>query len=237
MNRSIKYFTFLVILLCVAEITKAQEIDLQKSWITGGSIGFSTQVNNGPSSGFNTLSTFSGNRDSHSTYFNFTPYVGKEISRHWTLGLQMQYIFDADKTDDAITIIPLPPLGQILDTVDLKRNENQFGIGFFGRYVFNPDNKFMVFLQPNASFTVRHQVNLQDDQENYRLETKAFGVGASVGVLYELNEMFRLTSRMGLVGYTAGNWKEPETGDENNFSNFSTNLNLSSLFFGFEFSF
>ncbi len=156
MKSRIKFLTLLVFLLCSTAITRAQEMDLPRSWITGGSINFSTQLNDGPLTFFNAtggglFNSSSISRDSRYTYFNFTPYVGKEISRHWTIGLQMQYGFNNYKANDVPTI---PVFGQVLDTVNLKRNENQYAFGLFGRYVFNPDHKFKVFLQPYANVSI-----------------------------------------------------------------------------------
>ena len=230
-----KLMLILTIILSCSHKASAQESTNPNAWIAGGGFSFNVQQNEAPTVLYNftgnlTFIYGSASDDSRNINFRFAPYIGKEVSPHWVVGVQAECGLGRFKADDVVyTVFP----GQN-DTVDIKRNANEYGIGLFGRYMFNPDNQFVFYIQPGINYFFTNRVELLNDVEDDRIETSSFEVGASLGALYELSEKFRLTARLGGLGFVVGHWKNAENGDKNNFSNFSTSVNLSAIFFGFE---
>ncbi len=224
-----------VIMLLSAQSMTAQETTPTTNWIAGGSLGFSIQQNAPRNTFFPLVGQVrfvsSSSQDSRNTYFSFSPYVGKELSANWILGLQLQYTMSRYRSDDVIDF-----LGQ-LDTFDYAQNENAYTIGLFGRYMFNPESRFVFFLQPYANYSFVDEVQWNDDVITDELDSYAISLGTSGGVLYNISERWRLTSRIGLLGFTTGKWTDPESDESNTFSSFGASLSLSSLNLGFEYKF
>lgn len=230
-----KSILLIVIILSCIEITRAQENSLPNSWIAGGGLSFTMQQNDAPTVLSSSNGSFaflygSSAEESKNTTFRFSPYIGKEVSPHWVFGLQARYGIRRFRASDVLYNLSI---GQS-DTVDVKRNENHYGIGLFGRYVFNPDNQFVFYVQPGINYLVTDYVAFVDDIQDGKFESNSFDIGASIGALYELSESFRLTANLGVLEYSTGHWQDTETEEESNFSSFTTAINLSSLFFGFE---
>ncbi len=225
-----------VIILLSSQILTAQETAPATNWIAGGSFSFSLQQNAQPISlipyNGQVRIISSGNSDIRNTYFSFTPYVGKELNANWILGLQLQYTMSRYTSNGVSTDF----LGQ-LDTFDVAQNENAYTIGLFGRYMFNPASKFVFFLQPYANYSLADEQYLSDDVVTDGLDSYAFGIGTSGGVLYNISDRWRLTSRIGLLGFTTGKWTDTETEESKTFSSFGASLSLSSLNLGFEYRF
>ncbi|MBK9103216.1 MAG: hypothetical protein IPL92_01260 [Saprospiraceae bacterium] len=230
-----KVVTSFAVLLFFTHILSAQTSDNAKDMVAGGYLSFNTQHNTIPIPLFNIAGIpgfLYSSRDSEltDTYFNFTSYVGKEVSPHWLLGIQLVYAMERYKAFDVETF------GQT-DTVDLRRNDNQYGLGLFGRFMINPESKFIAFIQPNLNFSYVSGRDFRDETETGGQNTYSFSLGASGGVLYEISDHFRLTSRIGVLSFTAGHWEDTESDEGNNFTSFGTTLNFSSLSFGFEYKF
>jgi hypothetical protein len=202
--------------------------------VAGGYLSFNTQNNATPFPLVGIIGPGSiyirSNDDIKNTYFNFAPYIGKEVSFRWLLGIQLGYAMERYKAFD-VEIFGQPY------TVDIRQNENQYGIGVFGRYLINPENKFMAFIQPYLNYTYASEANFQDETQTGGRNTNAFSLGTSAGVLYDISEHFRITTRIGLLGFTAGHWQDTETDESSDFNSFATTLNFSSLSFGFEYKF
>jgi hypothetical protein len=234
MNNPIKLLALFVTLAYCTSYTTAQEMDISKAWIAGGSLSFAVQQNAQPF----TLLPFIGqirivsnDDDARSTNFSFSPYIGKELNANWILGLQLQYTMNRYSSEDVIDF-----LGQ-QDTFDVKQKENAYTIGLFGRYMFNPESKFVFFLQPSASYSFVDEVQWRDDVITDELESYAISVGASGGVLYNISDRWRLTSRIGLLNFVTGKWTDNESDESNTFSSFGATFSLSSLNLGFEYRF
>lgn len=225
-----------VTILLSSHMMSAQESTPATNWIAGGSVSFSLQQNAQPTSLISFIGQVriisSSTSDIHNTYFSFTPYVGKEMSANWILGLQLQYTMSRYTAYGVSTDF----LGQ-QDTFDVKQNENAYTIGLFGRYMFNPAHKFVFFLQPYTNYSFVDEVQWSDDVITDGLDSYAIGLGTSVGVLYNISDRWRLTSRIGLLGFTTGKWKDTETDESNTFNSFGASLSLSSLNLGFEYRF
>ncbi len=227
----------ILILAFFVPILSAQTEIQSNNLVAGGSVNFYVQQNLLPSSsvilngGLNEIySTSASNRKTTRLYLS--PYFAKEVSTRWLLGLQLQYSFDRSTAEGIIS----NNLGQ-LDTFNLKQTENGYGVGLFGRYTFNPENRFQVYLQPAVNYSFVNEVNHRDEIVTGEAESYAFGIVTSLGVLYEISDQFSLTSRFGAIGYTTGQWTDKDSDESQNFNSFSTTLNLTSLYFGFEYRF
>lgn len=223
-----------VILLFSSQMITAQETTPTTNWIAGGSVSYSLQQNAQPFTLFpfiGQVRIVSNSEDARGTNFSFSPYVGKELSANWIMGLQLQYTMSRYRSDDVISI-----LGQV-DTFDVKQNENAYTIGLFGRYRFNPESKFVFFLQPYASYSFVDEVQWRDEVITDELESYAISIGTSGGVLYNISDRWRLTSRIGLLSFVTGKWTDNESDESNTFSSFGASLSLSSLNLGFEYKF
>ena len=228
-------YSILILPLFVPVLSAQTEVQ-PKNLVAGGSMNFyitqnlfpSSVILNGSLSGV--YSTSSSNRKT--TRLSLSPYIAKEVSSRWLLGIQIQYLYDRSTSEGNITDF----LGN-LDTFNLKQTENGYGLGLFGRYTFNPENRFQAFLQPAINFTFANEVDRRDDIVTGEAQSYSIGIGASLGILYEISDNFNLISRFGSMGFTTGQRTNNETDESHNFSSFSTSLNLSSLYFGFEFRF
>lgn len=228
-------FSILFLAVFVPVLSAQSEIQ-SKNLVAGGSMSFYIQQNlfpssvilNGSLSGI--YSTSSSNRKT--TRLSLSPYIAKEVSSRWQLGIQIQYLYDRSTSEGNITDF----LGN-LDTFNLKQTQNGYGLGLFGRYTFNPENRFQAFLQPAINFTFTNEVDRRDDNVTGEAESYSLGIGASLGILYAISDNFNLTSRFGSMGFTTGQWTDKESDESTNFSSFTTALNLTSLYFGFEFRF
>jgi hypothetical protein len=224
----------LVIILLSAQSMTAQETTPATNWIAGGSFSFAVQQNAQPFTLFPSIGQvriISNTDDASATSFSFSPYIGKEVSAKWVLGLQLQYNMSRYTSEDVTSI-----LGQ-QDTFDLKQNENAYAIGLFGRYMFNPESKFVFFLQPYANYSFVDEVQWRDEVITDELDSYAISVGASGGVLYNISDRWRLTSRIGLLTFVTGKWTDTDSDESNTFSSFGASLNLSNLNLGFEYRF
>lgn len=223
-----------VIILLSSQILTAQETTPPTNWIAGGSVSFALQQNAQPFTLFpfiGQVRIVSNSDDARSTYFSFSPYAGKELSANWIMGLQLQYTMRRYRSDDVISI-----LGQV-DTFDVKQNEDAYTIGLFGRYMFNPESKFVFFLQPYANYSFVDEMQWRDEVITDELESYAISIGTSGGVLYNISDRWRLTSRIGLLSFVTGKWTDNESDESNTFSSFGASLSLSSLNLGFEYRF
>lgn len=230
-----KFILSVVVFVSFAHLLTAQADADSKNLVAGGYLSFNTQHNTIPIPLISIASIpgyIYSSRDSEltDTYFNFTSYIGKEVSPHWLLGTQLVYAMERYKAFDVETF------GQT-DTVDIRRKDNQYGLGLFGRFMINPESKFIAFIQPYLNFSYVSERDFIDEVQTGGQNTYSFSLGTSGGVLYEISDHFRLTSRIGVLGFTAGHWEDTESDEGNNFASFGTTLNFSSLSFGFEYKF
>jgi len=214
----------------------AQEKTPTNKFVLGGSMSFLTQKNTVPLSildfNFGIGSIFSNSfNDTKNTTFRFNPYFGKELNPNWILGLELNYAHQNYKAKDT-PVVTQPPNVQ---TRDFNQKSNQIGIGIFGRYTINPQNNFNFFLEPSINYHFFGEESTFDD-DLFQEETAGFiEVGAGVGVLYQVNDLLRITLRSGGLRYINGNWEIKDSDISKDFSSFSGNLSLSNLSFGVEF--
>ncbi len=190
--------------------------------ILGGSFSFSFSDNYGffPEAGI----IFVGLEDFNVTSFRVSPYFGREITPHITLGLKFDYNnhkMEQDRED----------LGQLL--LHSKVNLNVFGLGIFSRYTFNPENKFNLFVEPYFSYNKTNREHKIDNVLDSKEESNYIKLGVGVGALYSISNSIRASVKVGAMEYLNGN-KESTNEKSTDFSHFGTSFNLSSIFFGFE---
>ncbi len=226
--------SFLVILAIISssQLILAQEEVSTHSYVLGGSFNFLVQNNTYPLSSLSLNSGIGGiysnsTNDTKNTTFAITPYIAKDINAHWLLGLQLDYRVGNYIAEDLIRFSQ-PEL------YDLERSSNQIGIGLFSRYTLNPTQEFNLYLQPYFEYNSLNEEEFEDTVLTQEEKASFIELGIGLGVLYNVNDRMRATLRMGGLNYINGKWEIVNTDTEKDFSSFGTNLNLATIFFGFE---
>ena len=83
-------------------------------------------------------------------------------------------------------------------------------------------------------YTFNKEKESQDSKITQEIKSNYIDLGLGIGVLYNINDRMRATLRTGSINYVNGKWEIVDTGKSKNFSSFGTNLNLATIFFGFE---
>lgn len=230
-NIQMKKIFFTILCLSLFHMMNAQETELDNRFIIGGSLNFTHQNNSHPysftpNSG---LGAFYSNNlnDSQNTSYVISPYIGKEITSNLHIGLKFGYRKGIYKVDDVLIF------GQI-DPVDFERKSNHFNIGLFTRHNLNPNNRLSFYLQPYLGYTFGYEDRFQNSKLNQEETVNYFEVGVGLGALYNINDRIRATIKTGGIEYISGKWKIKNLDVEKKFSSYGLNLNLSTIFFGFE---
>lgn len=227
-----KVLTLLIACLLFSQYSHAQNELPTRDYVLGGGLSFRVQSNYIPpysNSIPNVIPYFSGRLgDSKNTAFSISPYAGKIMSPSWLLGLQFDFRTETNKYTSAISF-PQP------DTADIKQTSNLFGIGVFGRYSINPENRLVLYLQPY----LRYQNVLGNDYRDSDLTQKSniyyIDIGIGTGLLYNITELLNATVRVGSLSYVVGKWNVEDSDQGDSFSTFGLNLNLASILLGIEF--
>ncbi len=227
-----KKLTLIAILISIAHIINAQEQMDKNKFILGGSINLHIQNNTYPLSSLSINSGIGGifsnsTTDVKNTNFSFLPYFGKEINPQLTLAFQVDYrvgIYKANNTS---------VFGQS-DPVNFERNSNQIGIGIFTRHTLNPYKQFSFYIQPYFEYNILNEEESLDSNIAQQEKASYLELGLGVGLLYNINDRMRVILRTGALNYVNGNWEILDTDTEKKFSSFGANINLSTIFLGFE---
>ncbi len=227
-----KKFMLMYLLISLLQIGYAQEETTTNKIVLGGSINFLIQNNTYPLSSFSINTRVGGiysNNTDDTKYltFAFSPYVGKEINDHLLLGLQFDY--RNEKYDGQYTDVFGSP-----NTVNVVRQSNKYGIGLFSRHTLNPNQQFNFYLQPYFEYNLLNEKQTQDSKLRQEEKASFIELGVGMGVLYNINNRMRATVRIGGLNYVSGNWEIVNTDKGKDFSAFGMNLNLASIYFGFE---
>ena len=227
-----KKMMVITLLISLVQVGYAQEEIALNKFILGGSINFSIQNNTYPLSSLSINSGFGGIysnniNDTKNSTFAFSPYVGKEINAHLLVGLQFDYRKRKYEEENSFGF------GQP-NTVDFVRQSNQFGIGLFSRYTLNPNHLFNFYLQPYFEYNILNEKRSQDANITQEEKASFIELGVGMGVLYNINNRMRTTLRIGGLNYVSGKWEIVNTVTEKDFSSFGMNINLATIFFGFE---
>lgn len=223
-----KKFTLLILFILIFQGLNAQEEEITNKYVLGGTINFSTQNNAYPFSTFSVNSGIGGifsssSNDIKNANFAISPYIGKEINSHWVGGIQIDLRRAIFKFRNAQS-----------SSGEFERKSSQIGFGIFARYMFNPENKFVFFLQPSLEYNALKEEEYFQSELDQESKSKFIEARINLGVVYNINEKFRLILRAGGLFFVDGKWEEIDTDNEIEFSSFSANLNLSNIFFGFE---
>ncbi len=219
-----KKLTLITILIFVFQMVNAQEIEGGNKFLFGGSMNLIVQKN--PIANEFGLMYSIHSKETKVTLFSFVPYLGVEINPHFTIGMQLDYVKGTYKAD----------VGYLFDEEHSKFKiiTKQFGIGIFTRSILNPNNQLKFFLQPYSEYNVLSQEKFHDLETIYEDEAKYIELGLGTGVLYDISDRIRITLKTGWLSYVNGKWKEKDTDNKKEFSEFGANFDLSRLFFGFE---
>ncbi len=233
---------FFLAMLLTTNFLLAQENTTSTPFVIGGTLNFSADKNfrSLPSTlGISTtnpdIGQFVDLNKSKSSYFAFTPYGGKHLNKHWVTGL----LFDVRRSKFETTTMVLNdnPQDSFQQFSKLTINTKQYGFGIWGRYIFNPENKFKVFIQANASINfIEEYINLELGN-NYTNKTTYVDFGLSAGAIYDISNNVRALLKVGGVSYVNGESKIDLIDSPTNFSSFKTNINPSSVSFGLEVGF
>lgn len=239
-----KHLTFILAFILFTQTSLAQETEIKNhNFVIGGSMSFS--INNSEQ-----LATpvpigqisYSNERKYKNTRFSFSPYIAKSLNEHWLLGLQLNNSINISKTKS--TVNQLQGSLPLVEVVNGTRKTTILGGGLFARYIINPSNKFNFYLQPTVLFRdiVEKQETAPQESpspiQSYSSSSRnySFNISLNAGLMYHLNSKWRLITRTGLVNYSIGK-RSSNDADIGTYNNFSTNINLSSIYFGLEYKF
>ena len=227
-----KKITLLFFLIPMLQVVFAQEEIAPNKIVLGGSMNFLIQNNAYPLTNTSITPGYGGiysnnTNDIKYTTFAINPYIGKEINPHLLFGVQLDYRLSSNKTKDAF-ILGQPNLS------DFESKSNLFSVGIFSRHTINPGKLFNFYLQPYLKYTFNKEKESQNTKITQEIKSNYIDLGLGIGVLYNINDRMRATLRTGSINYVNGKWEIVDTGKSKNFSSFGTNLNLATIFFGFE---
>ena len=160
--------------------------------------------------------------------YSFNPQMGIQLNSHWLIGVNF-LIFNR-KTE-------------LSDGVDIVQTQTRTGnsIGIFSRYLFNPENKFQIFLSPYFAIAQSKAEFISDDTffGLFENEEKSTEWGASLGAHYLFTDWIRATTSIGAFRYLSGTSTSNGTNfmQEEDFKSSGLNFSSSSIFFGLEFMF
>ncbi len=198
----------ILLMLLIASVCQlqAQETNIKKrSWVIGGSASFHTKgLFENPTNGY------------MRSIVNFNPYVGKELNEHWMIGADFLFANSLQIRDNS----------QSIDS----QSSRHLGGGIFARYTVNPSNKLNLFVQPYANYTNRTQTS---NNANSSIPINIFETGVKLGLLYNINERFRLKMDIGGTHFR----RVSPTNSISYVNEINTNLGLSNIGFGIEVKF
>ncbi len=169
------------------------------------------------------------------TKFSISPYFGREITPNISLGIKLNYIDTKTEQKNVYIGIPQMPQPQFIYS---EITSNEFGIGIFSRYTFNPESKVNLFIEPYFTY---NKLNAKEDVGNNRIiwevNTNHIHTGIDTGASYDISSIISATLKANIVDYVNGNREILRLhGDNENtkFSHLLTATNLSNVYFGFE---
>ena len=226
--------TVIVFILTLVNIgiVYGQDTGKDEKMILGGSANFLTQNNTFPLSSSAIIPLGSGIYSNSTSEIRVTtlaisPYWGMEINSRFHGAVQLTYGLRRYKSDDATVV------GQVT-TVDFERNSNLFGVGLFTRHIINPGGQFVFFIQPYIGYSFASEQEIQDSFVTQEGRTRYLELDVGAGLLYNINDKARLILRTGGLNFISGKWEVLDTDIGKEFNSFSSNINLATIFFGFE---
>ena len=222
--------------LVALNIAQAQETtDLSRNLVLGGTFGLSIQENNNNPILTSTVINGSFVRlpiETKRSNFSLNPYLGSEVSDHWILGGRGTFALNTIHYTNIRRFI-----AGILELVEQDRRMTSFGIGVFGRYTVNPDQKLSIYIQNAFDYIIGTERIEERGIEVGKEKYTSFELSAIPGVNWKVSDRFSLLANLGVLRYRNGTWKEELEEIELDFSAFDINFNLSTFRFGGEFRF
>ena len=226
-----KNFTLLSLLFLFCNLVMAQEEISFDRYVVGGSMNFTVEKNSFPTYfNWNIVGVNTIREDVRNTIFSISPYLGKELNPNWILGIQSDYRITSLKVED-VNVFNQP------ERVTLIRSSDQIGFGLFARYTFTPDKAFNFFLQPQVDYNLFSEEETQDSEVTQEETANFLQLGVGAGILYNINQRWRLLLRTAGIQYITGTWEDVDANTKRNFSSFNSSIRFSSIFFGLEMRF
>lgn len=155
--------------------------------------------------------------NSKETEFNLTPSVGYFVSENIALGVSLGYTTNDNNTNGT----------------GYNQQTNTFSAGVFGRYYFNPANKFNIFAQLDLGYTTA-KFESGSDFGPYDFKVNGFGAGITPGFNYWVSSHLALEASFGILGYATA---KPDYDGAESTNIFSAGLDLSNINFGLVYKF
>ncbi len=228
-----KKWTYGVLMILTIQSATGQETTSFGKYIIGGYLDFYRQSNAFPYN-FGSLRSSTGriysnnNNDAEYTSFAVRPYLGKEISPHLTLGLQLYY--GTGKNKSAVFRISSGQLEQI----DIQSNYNEIGVGVFSRHVLNPDNLFNLYIEPYLEYNLQNSEERENSIVSTEIKANYFDLGIRLGALYNISDRLRATMRVGRINYANGKWEVLNTETVKKFNSLELSFYALLVSIGFE---
>lgn len=228
-----KILLFFVGVISIYNVTYSQDTMLNRKFVVGGTLSFSSQDNSVPSTprtGVGTVLLTSLNpQESSLTSFNISPYLGKHVNDNLLLGISLTYQHSMLTRFNQIIFAGM-------DTVDLESKQTDISAGIIVRYILNPQNKFNFFWQPYLGyFSGKYSSGVVGD-EFTNVEYTGIQASLNGGVIYTVSDKWRFLLSSGVLSFTAGNW-DYQNDETSSFSHFGTTISLSSIRLGAEYLF
>ena len=231
-----KKLTILCLIIFSFQWVNAQDEEPSNNkFVIGGSLNLLSQENTFPFTTFSISSGIGGifsNTTSETTnsVFSISPYFGKEINPNWLIGVELDFRTANYETETTI-FISQPETGIY------KRESSQFGVGLFARYMVNPADKVVFFLQPGVEYNSLGEDEFFNGELIGERKVNYIESRVNLGIVYNVNDKVRVLLRSGGLLYVNGKSENETNGDEKDFSSFSANLNLRNTAFGVELRF
>ena len=190
--------------------------------------------------------------ENKSKTFSISPYYGRQLNKHWVLGLNFGY----GRTENLVTT-QSNAVPDIFRPETIATEESSIittrtlSASFFARYYFMPSKKLNPFISPAIGF----QSSDSDRSPTFsERELRVTNIRLGGGINYNINDRWRVIASVGLVNYSFGTEKIGEsTFITNQFpdslpqpvnrfrnfdiSHFNANINLRNIQWGIEFLF
>ncbi len=199
-----KYLFILAIAMTNAVLSTAQELDLDRKFIAGGSASYSRQVIDNPNDNTYTIpfniNDFSIQENVKEYSFHslqLTLYAGMHISANGVIGILGRYSFlDSKNTPQNIASINIG-----------NAKSDFFGAGFFYRHYFKMNSNLNLYAQPNifASKNNKESNIMSVFNEDRISQTLRSTLSLNVGMQYALNDKWNVLINLSLLNFSTQN--------------------------------
>lgn len=162
--------------------------------------------------GLSSNKTPDGADEVKTTSFNFSPRLGYFVSSNIAVGINA-----------SIGSTKYTNTGTDGETKDMEMT-----LGVFGRYYFNPANKFSMFLNLGADYVADKRTTEFGGLET-EFKESGFQAGLAPGLHYFISNRLALETSVGLLGFRS---MKPDVDNAEATTDFDFNLGLNNLSFG-----